>query len=168
MYNKFWGLAEKIISDNKIKPELIAPQTGEVIRVEDIKDSIFSNKLLGDGFAVKSYSNNIYSPVSGIVNQIADTLHAYGITTDDGLDILVHIGIDTMSLSGSGFKTYVREGRRVKAGTKIASADIKYIMSKGIDAVTVVLITNISDIKSWGVSYGVCEGGKTVVLKYEK
>lgn len=150
----------------KSEPQLLATQNGEIIKLEDLNDGVFSEKILGDGFVVRPISNEVYSPVSGVVNQISDTLHAYGITTPDGLEILVHIGLDTVELKGQGFIPLAKVGHEIKAGEKLAEADISFISSKGYSTDTVVLITNIDKVKSFGVAYGIAEGGKSVAMKY--
>lgn len=159
-----FGLKRK--SDKTYEPQLLATQNGKIIKLEELNDGVFSEKILGDGFALKPISNEVYSPVSGVITQVSDTLHAYGITTPDGLEILVHIGLDTVELKGQGFILHVRVGQNVKAGDKIAEADISFITSKNYSTDTVVLITNIDKVKSFGVAYGVAEGGKTVAMTY--
>lgn len=153
---------------SEIKTELFATQDGSVIKLEDVDDGVFSEKMLGDGFAIVPHSDNVYSPVSGKVSQVFDTFHAYGITTEDGLDVLVHIGLDTVSLKGKGFKACVKEGSRIQAGDKLAEADIKYIESQGLSSKTMVVITNFDTLKEFKINYGDAQGGKTVVMTYSK
>ncbi len=147
-------------------PQLLATQDGEVIRLEELNDGVFSQKIIGDGFAIRPISNDVYSPVSGKISQIADTLHAYGITTYDGLEILVHIGLDTVELNGEGFVPLVKEGHEIKAGEKLSEADIEFISSKGYATDTVVLVTNMDKIKAFDVTYGTATGGESVALRY--
>lgn len=160
-----FGLGKK---KEDVVPELLATQNGEVIKLSDVNDGVFSAKMLGDGFAVVPTSEEVFSPVSGTVSQVFDTHHAYGITTPDGLDVLVHIGLDTVSLNGEGFKPLVKEGMRIKAGDKLAEAEIEFIKSKGLSTITIVIVTNIEELSSFDVNYGRAEGGKTVAMTYTK
>jgi len=149
-------------------PQLLATQNGEVIKLEDLNDGVFSQKILGDGFAIRPISKEVFSPVSGTISQVADTLHAYGITSYDGLEVLVHIGLDTVELNGDGFKPLVKVGDEVKAGDKLCEADISFISEKGYATDTVVIITNIDRVKAFDVSYGTAVGGESVALRYVK
>ena len=99
----------------KTKNELLATQNGTIVDLKDVPDEAFAQKLLGDGVAILPTDNEVYSPVDGTIIQVSDTLHAYGISTKDGLDILIHIGIDTVELQGEGFEPLVKEGDQVKA-----------------------------------------------------
>lgn len=151
------------------RTELVATQNGTIEKVENLPDPVFSGKMLGDGFAVVPSSNEVLSPVNGTIIDVQDSLHAYGIETPDGLQILVHIGINTVSLNGEGFKAKVKVGDKVKAGETLAIADLDFIKSKGCETYTVVLITNIDEINSFNINYdGNVTAGETVVLTYEK
>ena len=92
------------------KMSVFAPLTGQIITLEQVPDPVFSGKMLGDGIAIVPEEGKIYSPVNGIVTTVSTTLHAYGFSTTEGLDILVHVGLETVSLNGDGFKSYVKEG----------------------------------------------------------
>ncbi len=168
------GMEDKIMGlfgfgkKKEVAPEFLATQNGEVINIEEVGDGVFSAKMIGDGFAVTPSSNEVYAPVSGKVTQVFDTYHAYGITTDDGLDVLVHIGLDTVSLNGEGFKPFVKEGQKVKAGDKIAEADLDFIKSKGYKTTTIVIITNMDAVSGLNVNYGTSKGGETVAMTYTK
>ena len=99
--------------------EIAAPLTGKVIPVTEVPDPVFAEKVLGDGIAVDPTEGTVYSPVDGTIFQIAHTFHAMGIESDDGLEILVHLGIDTVKLEGTGFQSFVEVGQKVKKGDKI-------------------------------------------------
>ena len=99
--------------------EIAAPLTGKVIPVTEVPDPVFAEKVLGDGIAVDPTEGTVYSPVDGTIFQIAHTFHAMGIESDDGLEILVHLGIDTVKLEGKGFQSFVEVGQKVKKGDKI-------------------------------------------------
>lgn len=150
------------------KPELLAVQSGEIVDVATLPDPVFAEKVLGDGFAVLPTGSEVLSPVSGKIVDVQDTMHAYGIETDDGLEILVHIGINTVGLNGKGFKAKVKNGQRVTAGQPLAVVDFDYIRSQELPTYVIVLITNIDDVKSFKCNYGKAEAGETVALTYEK
>ena len=155
-------------SKNKAN-ELKATQTGELVDITTLPDPVFAEKMLGDGFAVKPSDGNVYSPASGTVIEVQDTLHAYGIETNDGLQLLVHIGINTVALNGEGFKAHVKKGDKIKAGELLASVNLELIKSKGYPTETITLITNLDSIKSIkAINPQPVIGGTTVALTYEK
>ena len=119
---------------NKIS--VLAPLTGQIITLEQVPDPVFSGKMLGDGIAIVPEEGKIYSPVNGIVTTVSTTLHAYGFSTTEGLDILVHVGLETVSLNGDGFKSYVKEGDAV--AIEIAEQFGDYL-GKGLAAVAAVV-----------------------------
>ena len=96
------------------------PLKGQTVPLEQVPDEVFSKKVLGDGLAIRPVEGKIYSPVNGEISSIAETKHAYGFTSDDGLEILVHFGLETVSLQGQGFTPHVKEGDRVKTGDLVA------------------------------------------------
>ena len=127
---------------------ILSTQDGTIVELKNVPDDVFAGKMLGDGVAIIPTCNNIVSPVDGTILQVFDTLHAYAIHSDDGLDILVHIGINTVELNGEGFTALVKAGDRVKAGDIIATADIAFLKRKGYELHTPIIITNMDDVKS--------------------
>ncbi len=117
-----------------------SPLSGKAIPLDEVNDSVFSDRILGDGCAVIPKDGRIYSPVDGEISSIAETKHAIGFNTDDGLSILLHFGLDTVSLKGEGFDVKVSVGEKVKKGQLVAVADIDFIKSKGLDITTPVII----------------------------
>ena len=105
------------------KMSVTAPISGKIIPITEVPDSVFSEKVLGDGIAIIPSDGKIYSPVNGVVSSVAETLHAYGFTSDDGLDVLVHFGLETVNLKGEGFKSYVKDGDRVKVSSRRGSIE---------------------------------------------
>lgn len=150
------------------KPELLAVQSGEIVDVATLPDPVFAEKILGDGYAVLPTGSEVLSPVSGKIVDVQDTMHAYGIQTDDGLEILIHIGINTVGLNGKGFKAKVKNGQRVTAGQPLAVVDFDYIKAQGLPTYVIVLITNIDEVKSIKCNYGTASAGETVALTYVK
>lgn len=126
---------------------------GQVINIEDVKDPVFSQKMMGDGFAVKPENGKIVSPVAGKVTSIFPTKHALGLVTDNGLEVLVHIGLDTVSLEGKPFDVKVTEGQAVAAGDLLVEANLDAIREAGRETSTVVVFTNADAIKSVKVEH---------------
>lgn len=161
------GLFHRHTSDNIPANSLLAPQTGKILALSEVPDPVFSGKVLGDGIAMQPTSQKVVSPVSGTIVQIADTMHAVCIESDDGLEILLHMGLDTVKLGGKGFVCLVKVGQHVKAGEHIMDMDLGFIESQGYKTITPCLITNMDHVKSFNASVGSAEAGKTVVLQYE-
>lgn len=153
---------------SKKKQQIAATQNGECVDLDMVPDPVFSERLLGDGVAIIPEDNEVKSPVDGEVVQVFDTLHAYSIRSDDGLEILVHIGLNTVELSGEGFSPKVKTGDRVRKGEVLCVADIRLIKEKGYDIHTPIVITNSDDLKSFEILKGKTVGGETVVVEYIK
>lgn len=124
--------------DDKIK--IYSPLNGRVVPLDDVPDSVFSDRVLGDGCAVIPHDGRIYSPVDGEISSVAQSKHAIGFDTDDGISLLVHFGLDTVSLKGEGFDIKVNAGDKVTKGQLVAIVDIDFLKSKGINIITPVLI----------------------------
>lgn len=124
------------------KQPIASPLRGRVLPLSELPDPVFSDRILGDGCAIFPEDGNIYSPVDGIVSSIAETRHAYGFLSKDGVEVLVHFGLETVSLGGEGFHSLKKEGDEVKRGEKIAEVDLSLLREKGISLTTPVLITN--------------------------
>lgn len=122
---------------------------GQVISIEDVKDPVFSQRMMGDGFAVEPENGKIVSPLAGKVSSIFPTKHALGLVSDNGLEVLVHIGLDTVSLEGKPFEVKVTEGQTVAAGDLLVEADLAAIRETS----TVVVFTNTDAIKSVKVEH---------------
>nr|WP_270318281.1 PTS glucose transporter subunit IIA [Lactococcus petauri] len=121
---------------------LTAVVSGKLIGLSDVNDPVFSSKALGEGYGIVPESNDIYSPVYGEITSIFKTKHALGILTDNGLEILIHMGLDTVELKGDPFEILVEEGQDITPNTKIARANISAIEESGKDTVILVVITN--------------------------
>ncbi|WP_312432153.1 PTS sugar transporter subunit IIA [Lacrimispora sp.] len=123
------------------KSEVVAPIEGKCIRIEEVPDKVFSSKMLGDGFAVCPSGDTVVAPVTGEIVMVPDSMHAFGIKTDSGVEVLVHIGLDTVSLNGEGFTLLSAKGKRVKAGEPVIRFDWKLMKEKKIDMITMLIIT---------------------------
>ncbi len=134
---------------------LYSPMEGEVIPITEVPDPVFSEKMAGDGVAIVPSNGKIFSPVDGTVTTVFETLHAYGITSKEGIDILIHIGLETVTLGGKGFKALVKAGDSVKAGNPIAEVDLEYLKSQNLKTVSPVVICDGSDITLDNLEYPV-------------
>lgn len=147
--------------------EVYSVADGQVVALEQVKDPVFAQKMMGDGFAVEPANGNIVSPVSGAVSSIFPTKHALGIVTEAGLEVLVHIGLDTVSLEGKPFTVHVAEGQKVVAGDLLVTADLDAIRAAGRETSTVVVFTNGDAIKSVKLEKTGSLAAKTAVAKVE-
>ena len=154
---QFKGLTEEVYS----------VADGQVVALEQVKDPVFAQKMMGDGFAVEPSNGNIVSPVSGTVSSIFPTKHALGLVTEAGLEVLVHIGLDTVSLEGKPFTVHVAEGQKVVAGDLLVTADLDAIRAAGRETSTVVVFTNAEAIKSVKLEQTGSLAAKTAVAKVE-
>ena len=136
-----------------VTEEVHSVADGQVINIEDVKDPVFSQKMMGDGFAVEPDNGRIVSPVAGKVTSVFPTKHALGLVTDNGLEVLVHIGLDTVSLEGKPFEVKVTEGQTVAAGDLLVEADLDAIRAAGRETSTIVVFTNADAIKSVKVEH---------------
>ena len=127
--------------------EVKAPIKGNLIPLSEVSDDVFSQKMLGDGFAVKPTGQEVVAPVSGTITTLVPTKHAIGIKTAEGLEVLIHLGIDTVELKGEPFKLFVEQGDSVKAGDKLAEMDIADVADHGLDNTVMVVYTNMDLLK---------------------
>ena len=154
------------MSSEKEKSQSVvyAPLTGKAVPLEQVPDPVFSEKVLGDGVAIIPEDGRIVSPVDGQIESVAETGHAYGFSTEDGLELLVHVGLETVSLKGECFKVHVKEGDQVKKGDLVAEVDLAYLAEKNINPITPVLICSDIDDQDLKCAEGDVEAGKTAVL----
>lgn len=145
---------------------LVSPLNGIVKPLDEVPDPVFSDKVLGDGCAIIPSDGKIYSPVDGEVSMIAQTLHAYGFTSEDGLEVMVHFGLETVDLKGEGFTPHVKEGDKVKAGQLVAEVDIELLKKKGVNLITPVLVNGDIDGLTMSVHNGKVKSGKSMLLSF--
>ena len=148
--------------------ELVSPMEGMAIPIYEVEDEAFSQKMLGDGVAVIPNKGEVVSPADGEIIQVFDTLHAYGVRTNDGIEILIHIGINTVELKGEGFKSFVSSGQKIKKGDKIAEVDLDLLKEKKYSLQTPVVITNIDMVNNFKSYPGEAKIGKTVIISYNE
>ena len=152
-------------NESKKVPEVIlAPLTGKAVPLSEVPDPVFSDKVLGDGVAIIPADGKIVSPVDGEISTVAETGHAYGFTSEDGLEILVHVGLETVSLNGECFKVYGKAGDKVKKGDLVAEVDLGYLKEKEINPITPVLLCSDTEGKELQYGEGEVEAGKSAVL----
>lgn len=117
--------------------------SGKVIPIENVKDPVFSEKMLGDGLAIEPMDEVIVAPCSGVISTVmAESKHAVGIVMANGVELLIHEGLDTVSLGGEGFKLYVKEGQKIKKGDKLIEFDAQLLKEKGLQKTCVMAVTN--------------------------
>ena len=150
---------------NKIEC-LIAPCTGKTVPLSAVPDEVFANGILGEGIAIEPAEGHFFAPVEGTVSSVADARHAYTVLSDAGVDVLVHIGVDTVGLAGEGFVSHVSTGERVHAGQLMAEANLDLIRSRGLSAVCSVVVTEPDKIENIEYKPGNCTGGKDVIMCY--
>ncbi|HEM3165643.1 TPA: PTS glucose transporter subunit IIA [Streptococcus suis] len=124
---------------------LVSPLSGDVVALENVNDPVFSSGAMGKGLAVKPSEGVVYAPADAEVTIAFETGHAYGLKTASGAELLIHIGIDTVSMNGNGFEKLVAAGDKVKAGTPIAKFDAAKIAEAGLDDTTMIIVTNTAD-----------------------
>ncbi|WP_246208689.1 PTS sugar transporter subunit IIA [Anaerotalea alkaliphila] len=133
---------------------LLPVMEGEVVPITEVPDQAFSEKMLGDGYAVKPVDGTVKAPVAGRIVQIFPTNHAFGILAEKGLEILVHIGIDTVELKGEGFRRLAEPGQEVQAGTPVMEVDLEVLRLRGKESITPVVVTNMHLVKGLKVHGG--------------
>lgn len=154
------------------KENLLAPANGLVLNLKDTNDPVFNSETMGKGFGLNPTDSTIVSPVSGTISMIAETKHAIGITTDDGLEVLIHMGIDTVTLKGKGFTLSCEPNQKIVAGQEIATMDLEVVKQAGLDTTIMVIITNTADkLEQLEVQTGEATSGDivaTAILKGEE
>ena len=128
------------------KQTIVSPADGDIVELSEVPDQVFSEKMAGDGIAIIPRSNTFVAPISGVVSKIFSTNHAYSIKAKTGLEVLVHIGLDTVALKGEGFKRLVEEGVTVAVGKPIIYADIEFIKEQGKNTITPIVLNHDKEL----------------------
>ena len=147
------------------KIELKAPLSGEIIEITKVSDPVFAGKIVGDGCAIIPTSDTLVAPADGEIVQISSTMHAIGIQLEYGIELLIHVGIDTVELKGKGFQSYIKVGDKVKQGQKLLSIDLDYLKQNAKSIETPILVTNMGMVKSIKAGTGNANAGKTTLMK---
>lgn len=162
-----FGKKKKELKELKDDKQLYAPLAGQVIKIEETSDPVFAQKIMGEGYAVEPTDGKIYAPVSATVTMVQG--HALGFTRADGLEALLHVGIDTVSLNGAPFKFTVKEGDIVDGGELVGTVDLAKVEAAGLAKTTMVIFTNTADkLADFTVDYSAVAGGLDVGIANTK
>ncbi len=147
---------------------LCAVASGEILPLSQMPDEAFSSGLLGVGYAVEPSDGTFYAPTDGKVTSVAESGHAYTILGDTGVDILVHIGVDTVTLGGRGFQAHVKEGDRVQKGDVLCRADLSLIRGEGLPTVSAVLVSDAESVTNIEYRYGSVHAKDADIMKFKR
>jgi len=159
----------KKLFKSKKEENIVAPINGKIVRIEEVPDPVFNQKMMGEGIAIIPEEGNVYSPVNGKIVQMAETKHAIGLTTEGGLEILIHIGLETVGLEGKGFTPKANVGEEVSVGQLLMEVDLDYIGEHASNTITPIVITNSADgTKTYNfTSEKVAKAAETVIITAE-
>ncbi len=157
----FEGLKKMFGGKDTVK--ILAPVEGEAVSIKEVSDPTFSEELLGKGIAIKPAKGRVVAPIDGTLTVMFDTKHAVSITANNGAEVLVHVGLDTVSLKGEHYTAHKSQGDKVKAGDLLIEFDIDAIKGKGFDVITPVVICNSADYPNMKVHTGVVKELDTII-----
>lgn len=163
-FGRLFGSKEK----KSVVVEIFAPISGEIVNIEDVPDVVFSEKIVGDGIAIRPTGDKIVAPVDGVVGKIFETNHAFSMESKEGVELFVHFGIDTVELKGEGFTRVAQEGQNVKRGETIIEFNLPLLESKAKSILTPIVISNMDEISSIEKKSGEVIAGDSVVLVLKK
>ena len=162
------GLMNKIFSKKSSGITVLAPLEGTVISLSGVEDEVFSKKILGDGFAIIPSGKEICAPANAVIDTVFDTCHAVSMTTEQGVELLIHCGIDTVKLRGQGFEPLVRSGDKVTVGQALLRFDAELIKKNGFLLTTPVIVLNSEMFSIASLSTGDCKLGDEIAFLEEK
>lgn len=163
-FGRLFGSKEK----KSVVVEIFAPISGEIVNIEDVPDVVFSEKIVGDGIAIRPTGDKIVAPVDGVVGKIFETNHAFSMESKEGVELFVHFGIDTVELKGEGFTRVAQEGQNVKRGDTIIEFDLALLEQKAKSVLTPIVISNMDEISNIDKKVGDVIAGESVVLVVKK
>lgn len=146
------GLFDFLKGNKNKNVELYNPVDGEVIPIEEVSDPVFSQKMMGDGFGVEPTNGDVYSPIKGEVVSVFPTKHAVGLKAENGVEVLVHIGVDTVELDGAPFEVFVSEGDKVSETTKLATVDLEALKAADKPDTVIIVFTNMDDVDNYSLT----------------
>lgn len=155
---KFFGQSKTVLT----------PIRGKVLAQADIPDETFAQGILGPGCGIEPTGKTVYAPFDGTVEQVASTLHAVGLTSEDGIEILIHVGMDTVEMQGKGFEAQVKVDQKVKAGTPLLKIDLDAIRAAGHPTATALIVTNADDLPEMQIVGGGIVAAGAPLFKFEK
>ncbi|AAX88765.1 PTS glucose transporter subunit IIA [Haemophilus influenzae] len=164
LFDKLFGSKE----NKSVEVEIYAPISGEIVNIEDVPDVVFSEKIVGDGIAVRPIGNKIVAPVDGVIGKIFETNHAFSMESKEGVELFVHFGIDTVELKGEGFTRIAQEGQSIKRGDTVIEFDLPLLESKAKSVLTPIVISNMDEISCIVKKSGEVVAGESVVLALKK
>ena len=142
---------------------ILAPMTGTAVAITEVPDPIFIEKILGDGIAIVPTEGKVVSPVDGTVSKVAETGHIYAVTSDNGVEVVIHVGLETVALNGKCFQIHVKEGDKVKAGDLL-----EFIKETGRNSITPIVIGSSLEGKELVCEEGEVQAGKTVIMEIKQ
>jgi sugar PTS system EIIA component len=136
---------KKLFGKKTREENITAPITGRIFSLENVPDPVFSQKMMGEGFAIEPTNGEVVAPIDGEIVQLFHTKHAIGLKTENGAEIIIHVGLETVAMEGEGFTAHVKEGSKVKKGDKLLTVDLEKVREKAKSTVTPVVVTNSAD-----------------------
>lgn len=163
LFDKLFGKKE-VINPNHV----YAPMAGETVAISEVPDPTFSSGMLGNGIAIKPTDGKVYAPVDCTVDTMFETGHAVSLVSDNGIEILIHVGLETVGLNGAPFQIKCQNGQKVKKGDLLFVADLEAIRAAGLPTITPVLICNCDDYTTFNVTTGKAVTNADVVIELDK
>lgn len=163
LFDKLFGKKEEINPNH-----VYAPMTGEAVAITEVPDPTFAEGMMGNGIAIKPTSGKVCSPVNGTVDMMFDTGHAVSLVSESGIEILIHVGLETVGLNGAPFKVHVKNGQKVRKGDVLMEADLAAIEAAGLPTITPVLICNTDDYTTFNTTIGKAVTNADVVIELGK
>ena len=164
LFDKLFGSKE----NKSVEVEIYAPLSGEIVNIEDVPDVVFSEKIVGDGIAIRPRGNKIVAPIDGVIGKIFETNHAFSMESKEGIELFVHFGTDTVELKGEGFTRIAQEGQAVKRGDTVIEFDLELLESKAKSVLTPVVVSNMDEISNIEKKAGEVVAGESIVLVLKK
>ena len=163
LFDKLFGKKEEINPNH-----IYAPMAGEAVEISEVPDPTFSSGMLGNGIAIKPTDGKVYAPVDCTVDTMFETGHAVSLVSDNGIEILIHVGLETVGLNGAPFQIKCKNGQKVKKGDILMIADLEAIKAAGLPTITPVLVCNSDDYTTFNVSTGKTVAQGEVVIQLDK
>ncbi|AIC94165.1 PTS sugar transporter subunit IIA [Shouchella lehensis] len=162
-------MLKKLFGKKQVEPEtLVAPMNGTAVAIEEVPDPTFGEKMIGDGLAIQPTEGKVVAPIGGKVVQVFPTKHAFGIETENGAELLVHIGLETVAMNGEGFTAHVQEGDKVKAGDMLIEFDLELVKEKASNTITPIVVTNHDQFTIEKIAEGTVVANESPFLKLTK
>ena len=163
LFDKLFGKKEEINPNH-----VYAPMAGEAVAISEVPDPTFSSGMMGNGIAIQPTDGKVCAPVNGTVDTMFDTGHAVSLVSDNGIEILIHVGLETVGLNGAPFQVKVKNGQKIKKGDLLMIADLEAIKAAGLPTITPVLVCNSDDYTTFNVSTGKAVSNADVVIEVGK